>query len=107
MCETRNLTSDRQGHVAHPQGARRGCTEVPQKGRGAGPLYPRHAMLWSCPTLRPPRTVAAGLPCPWDFPDKNTGVGCHLLLQGPGSSRCRDQTHVSYVSCITRRDLYH
>ena len=20
--------------------------------------------------------------CPWDFPDKNTGVGCHLLLQG-------------------------
>ena len=22
------------------------------------------------------------LPCPWDFPGKNTGVGCHLLLQG-------------------------
>ena len=20
--------------------------------------------------------------CPWDFPCKNTGVGCHLLLQG-------------------------
>ena len=20
--------------------------------------------------------------CPWDFPDKNTGVGCHFLLQG-------------------------
>ena len=20
--------------------------------------------------------------CPWDFPDKNTGVGCHGLLQG-------------------------
>ena len=20
--------------------------------------------------------------CPWDFPDKNTGVGCHALLQG-------------------------
>ena len=19
---------------------------------------------------------------PWDFPDKNTGVGCHFLLQG-------------------------
>ena len=19
--------------------------------------------------------------CPWDFPDKNTGVGCHFLLQ--------------------------
>ena len=22
------------------------------------------------------------LPCPWDSPDKNTGVGCHSLLQG-------------------------
>ena len=20
--------------------------------------------------------------CPWNFPDKNTGVGCHFLLQG-------------------------
>ena len=20
--------------------------------------------------------------CPWDFPGKNTGVGCHALLQG-------------------------
>ena len=24
----------------------------------------------------------ARLPCPWDSPDKNTGVGCHFLLQG-------------------------
>ena len=22
------------------------------------------------------------LPCPWNFSDKNTGVGCHALLQG-------------------------
>ena len=32
-----------------------------------------------------PRTVACqdrGNPCPWDFPGKNTGVGCHILLQG-------------------------
>ena len=28
-----------------------------------------------------PWTVA-GLLCPCDFPGKNTGVGCHLLLQG-------------------------
>jgi len=20
--------------------------------------------------------------CPWNFPDRNTGVGCHFLLQG-------------------------
>ena len=24
----------------------------------------------------------ARLLCPWDFPGKNTGVGCHALLQG-------------------------
>ena len=24
----------------------------------------------------------AGLLCPWDFPGKHTGVGCHFLLQG-------------------------
>ena len=23
-----------------------------------------------------------GSSCPWDFPGKNTGVGCHALLQG-------------------------
>ena len=23
--------------------------------------------------------------CPWDFPGKNTGVGCHCLLQGPAN----------------------
>ena len=26
-------------------------------------------------------TVAARLLCPWDFPGKNTGAGCHFLLQ--------------------------
>ena len=31
------------------------------------------ATLWVQPTR---------LLCPWDFPDKNTGVGCHFLLQG-------------------------
>ena len=42
-----------------------------------------------------PFTVPARLLCPWDFPDKNTGVGCHFLLQR--SSRCRDPTHVSFI----------
>ena len=27
-------------------------------------------------------TAAARLLCPWDFPGKNTAVGCHFLLQG-------------------------
>ena len=29
-----------------------------------------------------PWTLAARLLCPWDFPDKNSGVGCHFFLQG-------------------------
>ena len=40
----------------------------------------------------------ARLFCPWGSPGKNTGVGCHALLQGifptqrsnPGLSHCRD-----------------
>ena len=38
--------------------------------------------LQSCPTLlRPHRRKPTRLPCPWDSPGKNTGVGCHFLLQ--------------------------
>ena len=29
-----------------------------------------------------PWTVAHQAPLPWGFPGKNTGVGCHFLLQG-------------------------
>ena len=29
-----------------------------------------------------PWIVARQVICPWDFPGKNTGVGCHFLLQG-------------------------
>ena len=46
----------------------------------------------SCPILATPWTVACRLLCPWDFPGKNTGVGCHALLQGifptQGSNPC-------------------
>ena len=34
-----------------------------------------------CLSLVTPWTVAARLLCPWDFPGKNPGVGCHFLLQ--------------------------
>ena len=37
----------------------------------------------SCPTLCDPLACSLpGLLCPWDYPGKNTGVGCHFLLQG-------------------------
>ena len=38
-------------------------------------------LLQSCPTLRPHRRQPTRLPRPWDSPGKNTGVGCHCLLQ--------------------------
>ena len=47
---------------------------------------------------------------PWDFPGKNTGVGCHFLLQG--SSPSGDQTRVSCIAggffpiCTTREAPY-
>ena len=37
--------------------------------------------LQSCPTLRLHRWQPTRLPHPWDSPGKNTGVGCHFLLQ--------------------------
>ena len=33
-------------------------------------------------SLPPHGLQPAKLLCPWDFPGKNTGVGCHFLLQG-------------------------
>ena len=51
----------------------------------------------SCPTLQPHGLQPARLLCPWDFPGRSTGVGCHFLLQGifltqrlnPGPLHCR------------------
>ena len=38
--------------------------------------------LQSCPTLCDPIDGGPpGFPHPWDSPGKNTGVGCHFLLQ--------------------------
>ena len=42
-----------------------------------GGLVPR-----SCRTLWPHGLYSTRLLCPWDFPGKTTGVGCHVLLQG-------------------------
>ena len=35
----------------------------------------------SCPAFVTPWAEPARLLCPWDFPGKNTRVGCHFLLQ--------------------------
>ena len=36
-----------------------------------------HFQLFATPWAVPTRLL-----CPWDFPGKNAGVGCHFLLQG-------------------------
>ena len=50
--------------------------------------------------VRPHRRQPTRLPRPWDSPGKNTGVGCHFLLQ------CRKVKSESEVaqSCPTLRD---
>ena len=55
--------------------------------------------------LKPLGLLPIRLLCPRNFPGKNTGVGCHFLLQG--LFRPRDRTHISCVSCIGRRVLHH
>ena len=51
-------------------------------------------------SVRPHRRQPTRLPCPWDSPGKNTGVGCHFLLQ------CRKVKRESEVaqSCLTLSD---
>ena len=39
-------------------------------------------------SLQPHRLLSARLLCPWNFPDKFTGVGCHSFSRG--SSHPRD-----------------
>ena len=46
--------------------------------RGEKSWPPNPYPSWQCPFL----LRHARLLCPWDFPSKNTRVGCHLLLQG-------------------------
>ena len=52
-------------------------------------------------SVRPHRRQPTRLPRPWDSPGKNTGVGCHFLLQ------CMKVKSASEVaqSCLTLSDL--
>ena len=60
-------------------------------------LLSRFSRVRLCAT---PKTAAHQAPGPWDSPGKNTGVGCHFLLQ------CRKVKSESEVtqSCLTLRD---
>ena len=56
--------------------------------------------LQSCLTLRPHRQQPTRLLCPWDSPGKNTGVGCHFLLQ---CMKVKSESEVAQ-SCLTLHD---
>ena len=46
-------------------------------------VYVVYSVAQLCLTLlRPLDYSPPGSSCPWDFPHKNTGVGCHFCLQG-------------------------
>ena len=76
-------------------------------------IKPRSPMLWadslpSEPTgymyisdsVQPHRWQPTRLPHPWDSPGKNTGVGCHFLLQ---SKKVKSESEVTQ-SCPTPSD---
>ena len=50
-------------------------------------------------SLSPDGLQPTMLLCPWDFPSKNTGVGCYFLLQG----MFQTQGSNPHVSCIEGR----
>ena len=68
--------------------------------------------LWTSPTIaaaaaakslqsvRPHRRQPTRLPYPWDSPGKNTGMGCHFLLQ---CIKVKSESEVTQ-SCPTLRD---
>ena len=51
-------------------------------------------------SLPPHRQQPTRLPCPWDPPDKNTGVGCHFLFQ---CMKVKSESEVAQ-SCPTLSD---
>jgi len=51
-------------------------------------------------SVRPHRRKPTRFPHPWDSPGKNTGVGCHFLLQ---CMNVKSESEVTQ-SCLTLRD---
>ena len=51
-------------------------------------------------SVRPHRRQPTRLPCPWDPPGKNTGVGCHFLLQ---CMKVKSESEIAQL-CLTLSD---
>ena len=69
------LASKRSKHKARFYGSQLVLEDCTHETAAAAKL------LQSCPTLRPHKWQPTMLLRPWDSPGKNTGVGCHFLLQ--------------------------
>ena len=70
------ITQGRRGRFPFPASAR-ACVCVCACARACTCVYvcvPSHVQLFCYPTTK--------LLFPWNFPGKNTGVGCHVLLWG-------------------------
>ena len=80
--------------VEHPfQRTHTLCEPLPQK-----PWKPTEMCMCAqaCPTLGN-HMEPAMLLCPWNFPGKNTGVGCHFRRSSPP----KYWTYISCFSCIS------
>ena len=68
------------------------------------PVHESEKWKWSCSVMsdsvRPHRRQPTRLPHPWDSPGKNTGVGCHFLLQ---CMTVKSESEVAQ-SCLTPSD---
>ena len=60
----------------------------------------RHVTPVVSDSMQPHRLQPTRLPRPWDSPGKNTGVGCHFLLQ---RMKVKSESEVAQ-SCPTLRD---
>ena len=59
-------------------------------------------LLQSCDSVRPHRRQPTRLPRSWDSPGKNTGVGCHFLLQ---CMKVKSESEVAQAqSCLGLHD---
>ena len=80
----------------------RGMSSIP----GQGTKFPRASAADSAVasvvsnSMRPHRRQPTSLPRPWDSPGKNTGVGCHFLLQ---CMKVKSESEVAQL-CPTRSD---
>ena len=50
--------------------------------------------------LRPQALYPARLLCPWNPPGKNTGVGCHFLLQGLNIRSSDKKSEFGFLSLL-------